>query len=219
MEKKQTKKQNNSKLGTIITLSVLSIVTIVIYVLSNYIFGEASVFNRSITSNDFINTLYNKIPAILKTIQIVTITWLLSLLIRFALKRFLARTTRGATIVKLINSFIKYLIAIIAIMMILGAWGVNTQTLLASAGILSLVIGLGAQSLIADIIAGIFIVVEGEYQENMNEHVAESVGFLLAVNDMVVYHAVAEEKSDDNQKRHAGKIQGVEREIIFKIGG
>ena len=48
--------------------------------------------------------------------------------------------------------------------MILGAWGVDTGTLLASAGIVSLVIGLGAQSLIADIIAGIFIVFEGEFQ-------------------------------------------------------
>ena len=40
----------------------------------------------------------------------------------------------------------------------------GTTTLLASAGILALVIGLGAQSLIADIIAGIFIVFEGDYQ-------------------------------------------------------
>ena len=48
--------------------------------------------------------------------------------------------------------------------MTLGAWGVDTRTLLASAGLLSLVIGLGAQSLIADILAGVFIVFEGEYQ-------------------------------------------------------
>jgi small conductance mechanosensitive channel len=40
----------------------------------------------------------------------------------------------------------------------------DAQNLLASAGILSLVIGLGAQSLIKDIIAGIFIVFEGEFR-------------------------------------------------------
>ncbi len=40
----------------------------------------------------------------------------------------------------------------------------NAPTLIASAGILSLVIGLGAQSLVADIIAGLFIVLEGENQ-------------------------------------------------------
>ena len=46
----------------------------------------------------------------------------------------------------------------------LSAAGVDTAALVASAGILSLVIGLGAQSLIADIIAGLFTIFEGEYQ-------------------------------------------------------
>ena len=46
----------------------------------------------------------------------------------------------------------------------LSAWGVNTTTLLASAGILSLIIGLGAQSLISDILAGFFIVFEDEFR-------------------------------------------------------
>ena len=40
----------------------------------------------------------------------------------------------------------------------------DTQTLLVSAGILGLIIGLGAQSLIADIIAGMFIVFDGQYR-------------------------------------------------------
>ncbi|MGN0789023.1 MAG: mechanosensitive ion channel family protein, partial [Christensenellales bacterium] len=43
-------------------------------------------------------------------------------------------------------------------------WGVNTATLLAGAGILTLVIGLGAQSLVSDIVAGMFIVFEGEFE-------------------------------------------------------
>lgn len=157
-------KEKKSKVGLIIFLSIFSAITIAIFVLSGYIFGPYSVFYDTISSNDFINTLYNKIPALLRTIQIVTIAWLLSMLVRFLLKKLLARSNRSTTIVKLMNSFIKYLIAIIAFLMILGAWGVDTGTLLASAGILSLVIGLGAQSLIADIIAGMFIVFEGEFQ-------------------------------------------------------
>ena len=157
-------KEKQSRKGTIITLCILGAMTIAIYVLAQYIFGETSVFNKSISDNTFLNTLYQKIPAMLRTIQIVTVFWCISLLVRFLLAKLLARGKRGATIVKLINSFIKYLLAIIAFMMILGAWGVDTATLLAGAGILSLVIGLGAQSLIADIIAGMFIVFEGEFQ-------------------------------------------------------
>lgn len=156
--------KKNSKKGTIIWLSILGVITVVLFALSSYIYGETSVFNRAISGNSFINTMYQKIPAVFKTIQIVTITWALGHLLMYILKKVWAKGNRGKTIVKLLNSFLKYLIIIIAFMLILNAWGVDTSTLLASAGILSLVIGLGAQSLISDIIAGIFIVVEGEYQ-------------------------------------------------------
>lgn len=160
----KAKKDLSYGAGTFVTLSIFLAITIAVFVLSGYIYGETSIFNQAISSNAFVNWMYNKVPAMLKSIQIITIAWILSIVLRLTLKKMLARTTRGITIVKLINSFIKYLIVIIALLMILSAWGVNTQTLIASAGILSLVIGLGAQSLIADIIAGFFIVFEREFQ-------------------------------------------------------
>ena len=67
------------------------------------------------------------------------------------------------TICRLIGSTIKYVCCIVWLFLALTLWGVNTTTLLVSAGIITLVIGLGAQSLISDIIAGINIVFEGEY--------------------------------------------------------
>lgn len=116
------------------------------------------------SSNEVLNALFGKIPALIRSLQIITIAYLVNVFVRGFLKLILARTSRGATIVKLVNSFIKYAVAIVALLMVLSAWGVDTGTLLASAGILGLVIGLGAESLIADIIAGIFIVFEGECQ-------------------------------------------------------
>lgn len=41
--------------------------------------------------------------------------------------------------------------------------GINTSTLLASAGLLTLIVGLGAQALVGDIIAGVFNVFESEF--------------------------------------------------------
>ncbi len=157
-------KKSNLNLTKIIVLFVLSVITIVIFILSGYIYGYSSVFYNNVSDNPFIDTLYQKIPSLLKTIQIFTISWLVMICSRWLLTKLLSRTKRGTTIVKLINSFIKYLIAIIAVLLILSAWGVDTKTLIASAGILSLIIGLGAQSLISDIIAGVFIVFEGEFQ-------------------------------------------------------
>ena len=158
------KKKKQINVGTIVTLSILGAITIAIFVLDYYIFGEASVFNRAISPNATITWIYNKIPALLRSIQIFTIAWALIVVVRWLLKKIWSKSTRGITIVKLLSSFIKYLIAIIALLLILSAWGVDTATLLASAGLVTLVIGLGAQSLIADIIAGIFIVFEGEFE-------------------------------------------------------
>ena len=156
------KKKLNLKL--IITLSILTVATITIFGLSQFLFGENSVFNKSVSANTFIDWCYHKVPAIFRTIQIVTIAWLLSLGGRYLLTKSFSKSNRSKTIIKLVNNFIKYLIAIVAILLILAAWGVDARTLIAGAGILSLVVGLGAQSLISDIIAGIFIVFEGEFQ-------------------------------------------------------
>ena len=71
---------------------------------------------------------------------------------------------RGETICRLVDSFIKIASVIGLLYYCLGTLGVDTTTLVASAGILSLVIGLGANSLISDILAGLFIVFEGEFQ-------------------------------------------------------
>jgi small conductance mechanosensitive channel len=67
------------------------------------------------------------------------------------------------TIARLVSSTVRYAAALVWLFLSLTLWGVDTTTLLVSAGILALIIGLGAQSLISDIIAGINIVFEGEY--------------------------------------------------------
>jgi small conductance mechanosensitive channel len=89
----------------------------------------------------------------------------LSSLVR-GIMTFLTRRSskKTITLVKLTSSAIKYTAAIILIFVILGVWGVDTGTILASAGIITLVIGLGAQSLIADILGGLSIVFENQFE-------------------------------------------------------
>lgn len=80
--------------------------------------------------------------------------------------RYLAKImgTRGTTICRLLCSAMKYLSVLVCAFICLSLLGVDTTTLLASAGILTLVVGLGAQSLVADVIAGLFIIFEGEFR-------------------------------------------------------
>lgn len=148
----------------LVALCVLLAATIVIFVFAEQIFGASSVFKQDVSTHAVANAIFHWIPSVLRTIQIVAIAWLLIWGLRALLGIFLTRNNRSATIVKLTNNFLKYLIAIVSVFLVLSAWGVNTTTLLASAGILSLIIGLGAQSMISDILAGIFIVFEDEFR-------------------------------------------------------
>ena len=149
---------------SLIVLLVLLIGVVVSFAFDNKIFGLNSVFNQSISDNQIIDNIFHKIPAVVKTFQIIVICICLFQLIKLIMNRGFGRTNKQITIIKLFISFLRWIIAIIAFLLVLSAWGVDTTTLLASAGILALIIGLGAQSLIADIIAGIFIVFEGDYQ-------------------------------------------------------
>lgn len=71
---------------------------------------------------------------------------------------------RGETICRLLDNVIKYMTILCLLYYCLGMFGVDTKTLLASAGIMSVIIGLGSKDLISDILAGLFIVFEGEFR-------------------------------------------------------
>jgi moderate conductance mechanosensitive channel len=70
---------------------------------------------------------------------------------------------RKQTIAKLVLSIIRYIVSILALLFILSIWGINIAPALAGLGILGLVIGLGAQSFIKDLISGFFIIFEHHY--------------------------------------------------------
>ncbi|MBP5177408.1 MAG: mechanosensitive ion channel family protein [Clostridia bacterium] len=162
MEKRNGEKKAN--VGAMIVFSILAAITVAGYVLDSYVFGEQSVFNKSLGVLPVIDVAYTKIPSLIRSIQIITVAWLVVIIVRWILERLLSRSNRSRTIIKLINNFWKYFVAIIAVFLVLGAWGVDAATLLASAGIISIIIGLGAQSLISDILAGVFIVFEDEFR-------------------------------------------------------
>ena len=70
---------------------------------------------------------------------------------------------RSETLHKLIRSAIRYTIYFIAFFQILSTLGINTTSIVASAGIASVAIGFGAQGLVKDIISGFFIILEGQF--------------------------------------------------------
>jgi small conductance mechanosensitive channel len=71
---------------------------------------------------------------------------------------------KSITIMKLINNILKYVIIIIAILMILNQFGFDTKGLIASLGIAGVIAGLALKDLLADFIAGIAIVTENQFE-------------------------------------------------------
>ncbi|MBP3731899.1 MAG: mechanosensitive ion channel family protein [Bacilli bacterium] len=107
--------------------------------------------------------LEHAIPNTLRTIQVAGVAITFAIALHY-LAKIVFRSKKGKTISRLLVSFIKWAIALTAVFFILDAWGVPATATLTGAGVLALIIGLGSQSLVADILAGIFIVFEGEFQ-------------------------------------------------------
>ena len=70
----------------------------------------------------------------------------------------LLKKTRG--LLTILISVIKYAAVLVWLFFVLSSFGVDTTVILAGIGILSLIVGLAIQPLLADIIAGLFIVFE-----------------------------------------------------------
>ncbi|MEQ2465409.1 mechanosensitive ion channel family protein [Niallia hominis] len=70
---------------------------------------------------------------------------------------------REATLIKLLENTITYVVYFMAIMMALSVFNIDVKALLAGAGIVGLAVGFGAQSLVKDIITGFFIIFEDQF--------------------------------------------------------
>ena len=88
---------------------------------------------------------------------------------------------RKETILRLIASLVRYIIYFIAVIQILSIFGINTTGLLASAGIISVAIGFGAQTLVKDVITGFFIILEGQFDVGDKVQINSATGQVMSL--------------------------------------
>ncbi len=125
---------------------------------------------NEINSNELVKYfLDNKILVSLVKILLVIIAIKLILSISqrilkkiFNSKRYneIKNISKIETVSKAIYSIIRIFVIFIGITIILGVFGINTKTLIATAGIGGIAIALGAQSLIQDFIVGALIIID-----------------------------------------------------------
>lgn len=83
---------------------------------------------------------------------------------------------RARTIGTVFSSAFNAAVWIIAIGMILGEFGFNLGPVIASAGVIGVALGLGAQTIVRDVLSGIFMLVEDQYGVGDEIHVQEVEG-------------------------------------------
>jgi moderate conductance mechanosensitive channel len=172
-------KTKSKKVWSILCISVVSLI-LVLFVVGLVIevavpsLGFSSWMRENVWDLSTVPDLWkaNQKNVIHCTILIVII-FALSKLFRLIFRNLMKKSNRAKTVITLLDGLIKYGSALALIFLFLQACGVNTAALWESVGIITLIVGLGAQSLIADIIAGVFIIFEEEY----------SVGEIVSIDD------------------------------------
>jgi len=88
---------------------------------------------------------------------------------------------RTRTIGSVLGNFITWGISLVAVIMVLGELGVAVGGLIAGAGIIGAALGFGAQSLVRDLISGLFIVFEDQFGVGDVVDVGEATGVVETV--------------------------------------
>ncbi|WP_007519599.1 mechanosensitive ion channel family protein [Pseudofrankia saprophytica] len=73
------------------------------------------------------------------------------------------RRQRAETVGSLLRSVVSIVIYGIAFILVLGELGINLAPIVASAGVLGIAVGFGAQNLVKDFLSGIFMLLEDQY--------------------------------------------------------
>jgi len=123
---------------------------------------------------------------------------------------------RKETLVGVLTGVGRVSIGIVVILMILSELDVSIAPILAGFGIAGIAIGFGAQYLIRDVIAGIFIILENQYRVGDVAKVANIAGLVEEVNlrktvlrdlDGIVHHVPnGEIRVASNYSRHFARV-------------
>lgn len=175
--KESNKESNTSFLGSknksekilFFVLSGITILFLIVAVFGKYMFAEGTILYELSTQSigqffDIVSFLQTKYPQMIQTVALLVFLWALSKVIYLLMLLITKKGSRAETLGKLFTSVLKYALMIVGIFLVLSIWGVETPTLLASAGILGLALSFGAQSLIEDMLAGLFIIFEKQFK-------------------------------------------------------
>jgi len=160
--------QNKNSTGRFIALIVILAVVIALLNPSYLTFLPESTRTAIDT---FIHTHYSDsalaglgLQDIIAAVLTLFVAWVVANIAKYIIGCFKFKKRRSETIRHLVGNLFKYVIYIVGLIVALGCLGVDTTAMFVSVGVVGIVVGFGAQSLIEDVITGLFIIFEGEFQ-------------------------------------------------------
>ncbi|MCB2054514.1 MAG: mechanosensitive ion channel family protein [Geminicoccaceae bacterium] len=97
---------------------------------------------------------------------------------------------RLGTLLPLVRMAAGIVVVVLAVLAVLGEFGVNILPLLAGAGVVGLAIGFGAQTLVKDIVSGIFFLIDDAFRKGEYVDVGEVKGTVekISIRSMQLRH-------------------------------
>ena len=134
---------------------------------------KAAVADSEKSNLFFKSDTHTTVAQLITLVLAMALVWLAYQIVKLILAALAKRGGRTQTVTNLISGLLKYIAVIAAAVWGLSILGVNATAVLAGVGIVGLILGFGAQSLIEDIITGAFIIFENQY----------SVGDIIILDD------------------------------------
>lgn len=168
VKRKQTfwsKKTTGQKVSFIfgILVFVISLIGVFFWIYARDIFGQEAgdkILGEGVANGWVLigKGLTSSYSSWLLTFFVIAVTFIFVFVANFLINLCTNRGRKSKTIGSLLKSLVKYISILAAIAVILAFWGVDIVGIVAGVGVLTLIIGLGCQSLIQDVISGLFIV-------------------------------------------------------------
>lgn len=117
---------------------------------------------------------------IIESAGIILFIWALNKILQMLIDGVFGRKVTNITAFLLVKKIIRFTLIFAAAFLILTAFGVNSTAIVASIGIVGLVVSFGAQKLVEDVISGLFLIVEKQF----------AVGDIVIISD---YRGVIQE--------------------------
>lgn len=145
----------NKRRKDLIKMAVYAVLLIVIAVLG---------FATGLINGDEISSMLSVDgAAFLKLLVMIFGVLLVENAIVVVLGLFKPKNHRARSVISLVSSLVRYVAFIVILCWGLTILGVNIGTIVASVGILALIVGFSAESLIADVVTGTFMLLENQY--------------------------------------------------------